>query len=161
MSRPSRPLLGHVVVEGSLAVGSASRRPGKEAWRVLCGSTPENTVSSGAIRHESRSSTRVSMALPPRVAVVCVLPSSGPNPRDGAAVSPVALFLSLIPFHSPMRRTPSRPTSLPPIRYWRFRVPSFYSVKLFAINYAGARLHPLYVFDAIMPRPLWRLVNST
>ena len=42
--------------------------------------------------------------------VVCVQPSSRRTPVTGA-VSPV-LFLSLIPFHSPMRRTPPRLTSL-------------------------------------------------
>lgn len=50
-------------------------------------------------------------------AAVCVQPLSGRTPRDGP-VSPVALFLSLIPFHSPMRRT--RPTSHPPFCYQRF-----------------------------------------
>lgn len=74
----------------------------KDARRVLCGSTPEDTVSSGAIRDESRSSTRVPRPFPHGRAVVCVPLSS--NPRDGASFFPVALFLSLIPFHSPMRR---------------------------------------------------------
>lgn len=93
---------------GGFVVGS-----GKEVGGVLCGSTPEDTVSSGAIRDESRSSTRV-LRLSLRGCVRATV--VGANPRDGPA-SPVALFLSLIPFHSPMRRT--RPTSLPPSCYQR------------------------------------------
>jgi hypothetical protein len=41
----------------------------------------------------------------PRVARPCVRALSD-NPRLSRPISPVALFLSLIPFHSPMRRAP-------------------------------------------------------
>lgn len=110
--RPSRLFPGRVVAEGS-SLGQR-RRSGRRVGRMLCGSTPEDTVSSGAIRDESRSSTRV-LRLSLRGCVRATV--VGANPRDGP-VSPVALFLSLIPFHSPMRRT--RPMSLPPSRYQRF-----------------------------------------
>lgn len=116
MSRPSRLFPGRVAAEGQ------RRRSGKEVGRVLCGSTPEDTVSSGAIRDESRSSTRV-LRLSLRGGVRATV--AGANPCAGP-VSPVALFLSLIPFHSPARR--ARSTSLPPCRYQRFvRAPSFHS----------------------------------
>lgn len=99
---------------------------------------------------------RVYHSFPTCRVTVCVQPSSRRTPVTGA-VSPVVLFLSLIPFHSPMRRTPSRPTSLLLFHYrWFVRAPSFHSVKLFAVDYGG--LLPLY---AIMLRSLWLLVNST
>lgn len=108
---PGRPEFSLIVLfaEGSrLSDGQEGRNDRREsgkrkdARRVLCGSTPEDTVSSGAIRDESRSSTRVSRPFPRGRALVCVPLSS--NPRDGASFFPVALFLSLIPFRSPMRR---------------------------------------------------------
>lgn len=40
------------------------------------------------------------------------------------------------------------------------RPSSFHSAKLVAADYTAVRLLPLYAFDAIMLRPLWRLVNS-
>jgi len=71
---------------------------------------PPRTVSSGAIRDDSRSSTRVPwLFLHVSHGCVCTTIVEA-NPVTGA-VSPV-LFLSLIPFHSPMRRTPPRLTSL-------------------------------------------------
>jgi len=85
MFRPSRLFPSRVVV-GGFVVGSASRWPG-EAWRVLCGSTPEDTVSSDAIRDESRSSTRVPW-LSLRVSRGCVRANVvGANPCDGASFS--------------------------------------------------------------------------
>lgn len=169
---PGRPEFSLIVsfAEGSrLSDGQEGRndRRGsgkrKDARRVLCGSTPEDTVSSGAIRDESRSSTRVSRPFPRGRALVCVPLSS--NPRDGASFFPVALFLSLIPFRSPMRRFLSlslflsiyNPTLILSLSIHSFTVhlSSFIlSCKLVALDYTSPRLLPLYAFDAIMPWPL-------
>lgn len=178
MSRPTRVFPGRVVRRGFERLSDSQesrndqreRGKRKDARRVLCGSTPEDTVSSGAIRDESRSSTRVPRPLPRGRTVVWVLLSS--NPRDGASFFPVALFLSLIPFHSPMRRFLSLSFSLHlrPTLFLSLSIRSFtstfvypslsYPAKLVAVDYTSTRLLPLYAFDAIMPQPLWRLVNS-
>lgn len=64
-------------------------------------------------------------------------------------LSPIALFLSLISFHSPTLRISLSfflSFFLPLLRSFTFHV--------------AVRLLPLYAFDAIILRPLWRLVNS-
>lgn len=180
MSRPTRVFPGRVVRGGFETVGQSGGQGGgggeggeeRRSKGALRFHPPEDTVSSGAIRDESRSSTRVPRPLPRDRALVCVSLSS--NPRDGASFFPVALFLSLIPFHSPMRLSLS--LSLPPhpflplplnLRSTLFLFPSirsftdvfvypslFHPVKLVAVDYTSTRLLPLYAVDAIMPRPL-------
>ena len=110
MSRPSRAF--PFSCEGSsTSWGMARRRRTEEEERKKrgqsCGFTPEDTVSSGAIRDESRSSTRVPSLLSLRERIttstcVCVCLADRITPLWSPLLSPIALFLSLISFHSPM-----------------------------------------------------------
>lgn len=110
MSRPARlfPGLcrgGFVIRHIALVEGqSGGNKEGRKYVGCFAVPPPEDTVSSGAIRDESPSSTRVVRLSFQSVRIVCVCVYCRTTPGDGASFSHRIISLSLIPFHSPMRR---------------------------------------------------------
>jgi len=143
------------VVSWSEGSSSGQRRGGREKPGGCSAVPPPRTRCHQTQLGTSLGHQRVYHGFPSACrAAVCVQTSSGRTPVTGPVSRSVALFLSLIPFHSPMRRTLLRPMFLPLSRNRRLvRAPSFHSVKLVAVDYTGVRLLLLYVFDAIMPQP--------
>jgi len=150
MSRPNRLFPGRVVV-GGFVVGSASRQPGKEVWRVLCGFHPPRTVSSGAIRDDSRSSTRVPwLFLHVSHGCVCTTIVEA-NPRDGGSFSCTISLLNSVSFPYETHSASTYVSPSPPLAMIRlyFFVP-FYEARCSRLW--RIRLLLLY---AIMYRFLW------